>query len=423
MDNTYTETEKLLRDKMNELSENAECLDKITARVFPTIPVGAEDDEYIITDLEVVTGRSRGKGFFKWIAIAAAVVLCLVFIPKSGTVNRFFCNVGTPGEHSFRDITSAVERLTADGDYRYIDVPLSVYSTDDILVTPLFTCPFENTGTEDLNVRIYIRQCPFDEIDTAEVYAVEYAGKYTPDSIIAAAEPVYTFTDEELTAADVQLRDDEALKAAGGIGNAEGLASYSGICYVKDGDKAVLANEEVLYGSDENGSFYDISISSGDKKLELPERGEMWKRSVYSNGSSAYPKPDTSRYERRELFDGNNEVSEKYTGIYVFSNISDISGYLGKETEARYTGSSIACKVNAPADSVLARRLRMFMQPDKNANAIILSSDGKVIQRISSEQLAEFSSYKGITDREQSEIAENIRRETEKQNKESRKSG
>ena len=174
MENTYTSAEKLLRDKMNELTENVDCLDTITARVFPTLPAGAEDDEYIITDLEVVTGRSRKGSFLKWAAIAAAIVLCIFFVPKSGAVNRFFYNMGAPSDRSFRRITSAVERMAADGDYRYIDVPLSRYAAEDILVTPLFSCPFEDTGRENVNVRIYIRQ-ENDSVDTAEVYAVEYA--------------------------------------------------------------------------------------------------------------------------------------------------------------------------------------------------------------------------------------------------------
>ena len=403
MENTYTSAEKLLRDKMNELTENVDCLDTITARVFPTLPAGAEDDEYIITDLEVVTGRSRKGSFLKWAAIAATIVLCIFFVPKSGAVKRFFYNMGAPSDRSFRRITSAVERMAADGDYRYIDVPLSRYAAEDILVTPLFSCPFEDTGRENVNVRIYIRQ-ENDSVDTAEVYAVEYAGNYTPDSIIAAAEPVCTFSDEELSALDEQFRDDSAYKAAGEVNDAEGLASTGSVCYVRDGGKAVPANVELLYGSDNDGSFYDIYVSSGDKKLELPAREKMWKASVYANGTSAFPEESGSRYERRELFTQSSDISSERSGVYVFEDNSIAASSLGKEVKASFKGSSSASVAEVPLDRALASRMRLFL-PDSGTGNIVVSCGNDWHYEVPQSKTAEAESLA----KEQAEIEKNIK--------------
>ena len=51
------EFEKLLKNKMNELSENVDCFDKIAERAYMSDNVDFSDSEFTVTDLENVTGK------------------------------------------------------------------------------------------------------------------------------------------------------------------------------------------------------------------------------------------------------------------------------------------------------------------------------------------------------------------------------
>ena len=194
--NENQEFEKLLREKMDQLSDSVDCFDKISARAFPEKSSDFSDSELFVSDLENVTGKRRGAVFLRWTAAATAIVLCVGVLPKTAIMNNFLANISKNRNELYSSMISEIESETQLNDYRQYDVTLSEYLADDFLITPLYSCPFEDVDREDMRVRIFIREN--DGLLTNQVYAVEYSGDYTESNFIAVAESEAKFTDEEL---------------------------------------------------------------------------------------------------------------------------------------------------------------------------------------------------------------------------------
>ena len=194
--NENQEFEKLLREKMDQLSDSVDCFDKISARAFPEKSSDFSDSELFVSDLENVTGKRRGAVFLRWTAAAAAIVLCVGVLPKTAIMNNFLANIGKNRNELYSSMISEIESETQLNDYRQYDITLSEYLADDFLITPLYSCPFEDVDREDMRVRIFIREN--DGLLTNQVYAVEYSGDYTESNFRAVAESEAKFTDEEL---------------------------------------------------------------------------------------------------------------------------------------------------------------------------------------------------------------------------------
>ena len=111
-------------------------------------------------------------------------------------MNNFLANISKNRNELYSSMISEIESETQLNDYRQYDVTLSEYLADDFLITPLYSCPFEDVDREDMRVRIFIREN--DGLLTNQVYAVEYSGDYTESNFIAVAESEAKFTDEEL---------------------------------------------------------------------------------------------------------------------------------------------------------------------------------------------------------------------------------
>lgn len=389
-----SDLEKVLRDKMNELSDSVDCFDKISARAFPEKDPNFSESGYTVSDLENVTGRPEHGRILRWVALAAAVVLCIVFVPKTGIVQHILSNLGGGVKRNFTQIVAEIESETELHQYQQLDVRLDYYLKNDVLVTPLFSCPFEDCGNDDAMVRIFIRETGDDQLteyDTAQVYAVEYIGDYTADNIVAAAKSIYTFTDDDLSAAKANVtaididsvngktdaavvqnfapdKDNELLHDSDG--DAVSLACQRYRCFVLYDGETLLATTSVLYGHKGTGYsedyFYDIVTYFGTSPIELPDRQAMWEESLYYDDTSAFPQQAESNFTRTELFPRDSyvyEVVNNYGYVGNFNEYAVDMDVLKTCSEIKLSSSrtnSTISTIAAPADPDLFYGLNIY---------------------------------------------------------------
>ncbi|MDO4864777.1 MAG: hypothetical protein Q4A05_11470 [Ruminococcus sp.] len=383
-----SDLEKVLKDKMNELSDSVDCFDKISARAFPEKDPNFSESGYTVSDLENVTGRPEHGKILRWAALAAAVVLCIVFVPKTGIVRHILSNLGGGVKHDFTQIVEEIDAETELHQYQQLDVPLEYYLKNDVLVTPLFSCPFEDSGKEDAMVRIFIRETgagQFTNFDTAQVYAVEYIGEYSEENIIAAAKSIYSFTDADLeeprirsgsidfAGAAVTLnfapdKDNEYLHDKDG--DAVSVANQSYGCYIMYDGKTVWTTTSVLYGHKGTGYseeyFYDTVTAFGGEIISLPDRQAMWEESLYYDGTSALPKETGSNFTRTELFPSGSFAYEDVNNYGFVGNFNDFSvdmAMLRKSKEIKLSSSrtdSTISTIAAPSDPDLLYGLSIY---------------------------------------------------------------
>ncbi|GEM_PF-562146 len=354
------EIEKILKEKMNALSSSVDCFDKISARAFPEKNPDFSDCELTVTDLENVTGKRRHFPILKWVSAAAAVVICVGVLPKTALMNNLRNSIVKKSDKkSYSEIVCEIKKETADDDYMMYDIPLDYYSKNDVLITPAFSCPFENSGDENTRVRIFIRVC--GGVFTNQLYAVEYSGEYAENNFIAVAESNAKFTEEELKELEsssymMNLINYDCVEDAmyafdtdseGNLidknGNIVSAASFGVVSYFKDDENRINSvTSSILYyhiGIDENVSeyFYDINAAYIDgteiKKFDIPENS--WKESVYSNGVSAFPDEDENNggFTRTQLF------------------LSEEEKYNSGSIELYYMNPAVGYQVNAESET------------------------------------------------------------------------
>lgn len=330
---TDQDFERELKNKMNELSASVDCFDRISARAFPENGSDFSDSEFTVSDLENVTGRSRSIPFLKWAAVAAAAVLFVGVIPKTAFFYNFFANLSNDSDKLYRSVVSEITSETEEHEYAVYDMPLEEYIKNDVLITPLYSCPFEECEKTGMSVRIFIRKA--DTSLTNQIYAVEYTGEYAESNIIAAAKSKATFTDEEIediekssgtiwrqsndadTAALNIVRIQSSEDSSYATENIVSSASFSYNIFFKD-NKISLSEPEttyfplettvIYYPKDEGGYFYDMSCTIPEKEEGYYEPDErLWKTSLYYDGSSAFPEESGSEFERTELFNAETD--------------------------------------------------------------------------------------------------------------------
>ena len=318
------EFEKLLKDKMNELSSSVDCFDKISARAFPETDSDFSDSEFTVRDLENVTGRRKTVPVLKWTAVAAAVVLFVGILPRTAFVQEFISNIGKDNDSQYRSILAEISEENLEHTYKIYDMPLKEYIEKDVLYTPYYSCPFYEDVKDDINVRVYIRM--YNDLPTNQIYAVEYAGDYDKNNILAVADSKAKFTDADfekigatevlddvLTKSivnkvffgtkrdDVVDSDDQKVIAA----------SFMYDHVFKYNDNVDLLHTEVLYCNylnDNRKYFYDMAVTAIDEesgqryRFEMPDEKEMWNCSVYFNGTSVMPEENHSLFTRRNYF-------------------------------------------------------------------------------------------------------------------------
>lgn len=321
--NEKNELEMLLKGKMDELSSNVDCFDKIASKAFPEIDenstFGEEGD--IIRDLENITGRSN-SGKFKWLAVAAAVILIVGIVPKTAIINYFLDNTDNrSAKRKYSDILSIVLDEREMSGYEVFDVGLDYYIRNDVLVTPMYGCPFEMTD-EDARVRVFVRT--FDGTMTNQMYAVEYSGEFRKDNIIAAAETGAEFADGELKAAEFVDNSSKRTETVSKVftnsevsslmyyGDREvnNIGGFSADIYFKEDNGDVLAlNNDVLFFSMSEGEnakrFCDVLTEYYDENGAVTEWAQgkcCWETSLYYNGERADPEKDGSDFARTNMY-------------------------------------------------------------------------------------------------------------------------
>lgn len=341
--------EKLLKDKMNELSSSVDCFDKISARAFPENNSDFSDSEYIVSDLENVTGKRKTVPVLKWTAVAAAIVLFVGVLPRTAFVQEFLSNIGKDVDNEYRDILAEISRETDEHTYKIYDMPLEEYIKKDVLITPYYSCPFSSREKDEINVRIYVRTL-FDDIPTNQIYAVEYAGEYKEKNILAAAESEAKFTDEELNSIDLDngfYNSDEEIQTAirrcftssktdavkDRDKNTVFLSSYSGNMLFKLNNDILALTTNVIYnkiaGDDSGKYYYDIKsyqYNNGIKSdVLVPASEKLWKSSLNFDDSSAMPRANNSLFMRKDYFSADNVKSESNAPSYYipYSNAGE----------------------------------------------------------------------------------------------------
>lgn len=406
------ELEKLLKDKMNELSSTVDCFDRISAKAFPERASDFSDSEFTVSDLENVTGRRRAAPVLKWTAAAAALALCIGVIPNTRLGQEFLANMGSSEENPYRSIISEIKAETEEHTYKVYDMTLSEYSAADVMVTPLYSCPFEAGTADDINVRVFVRS--INGIPTNQIYAVEYAGDYSEANFLAAAKSKAEFTDtdiealgdslkfgsgsEVLTAVNVFFKDNGG-EFVNKQGNIVTVASFDYSHIFKDENETRLLSTQVLYSNEIEAPevyYYDMITTRYDSEtldfsaVQLPDRTELWECSVNFDGSDAMPEKDSSTFIRADYFNYDPRAEERgfsfswYEPYTVAAETyADDSLHVLNCEESGVTHSCLA-----PADSAAKLNMRMYLtygnyftyssQSDPTLDIIIEDTDSRI---------------------------------------------
>lgn len=393
--NGESDLEKELRDKMSELSSNVDCFEKISARAFPDRDQDFSDSEFTVSDLENVTGRRRAVPVLKWVSVAAAAVVCLGVLPRTALFQNFMSDLGTDANTKYRGIISEIQNETEVHDYKVYDLTLSEYIADDVLISPIYSCPFEAEETDGINVRVFVRE--IEGVPTNQIYAVEYAGDYSEANYLAAAESRAKFTEDDIDGlGGMRLKNDDntAYMAAcnaftgdkyclliGEDGKRATAASYSFVSYFKDDSSVMAVNTQVLYCNYQDTDkvyrdieteesekyYYDVMMTYYDSnsdsyvEYEIPEAKKLWKTSLNYDGSDAMPKESKSVFNKKEFF-ANKAVcdNDKILSWYEPYDIADES-LVDNEIQTMNLGlPTVTNSFKTPADSSMKLAMRMY---------------------------------------------------------------
>lgn len=317
--------EEMLKNKMKEISSNVDVFDKISERAFPEKDSDFSDSEFTVSDLENVTGKHLVSPFFKWVALAAVLVICVVTLPFSSFGQQFFTDMSRRYDPAYNELVAEFISETANGsEYIIYDVSLKDYAQKDVLVTPLYRCPFEYRGGEAVRVRIFTKV--IGNRLTNQMYAVEYTDEFKASNFIAIAESKAKFKEDEVPETEEPSFD---------VGNA-GLSEAVNLFFVRDefftvhdkgGNNAMVASftENKLFKLDNN--MLDLSVNTlyarkskdkdemytydilalditdkGAERYNFSDKTELWARSINVDGSSAFPEKRATLFEKNGYF-------------------------------------------------------------------------------------------------------------------------
>ncbi len=352
--NDQKDIAKLLCDRMDELSDTVDVFDKITDRAYPQSMTDPSESGYIVTGLENVTQKSRRHRALKWISAAVAAAVLAFVIPETDILPKILSGISPDGKDRYESALSRMEEAISWGDFISFDVPLSYYIRNDVLITPLMPCPFEESSKDDAMVRLFIRTA--DGTATNEVYAVEYTDSFEKSKYIAVACSDARFTPKDIKEIEMsdriipeaycqKVKDDiENRFYDDGYGilaldgkEAVSLASYSLMQYVKtEDDETKLAVTDVVYYHSmarfNKEHYYDTytyttTVNGNEEITNLPEKEYSWKRSVYFSGISAFPEKFSSDFTETDIFGTKTEADIEYKGwaaIKPMKNSADL---------------------------------------------------------------------------------------------------
>lgn len=388
------EFEKLLKDRMNELSSSVDCFDRISAKAFPEKNPDFSESGFAVCDLENVTGKSKKPVFLKWTAVAVACAVCAVILPKTPFFSNFVASFGKSPKKIYSKIIEEINAETSRNSYKVYDIPVDDYIKYDKLVTPLYPCPFKDCGKDNINVRIFVRT--YNDIPTNQIYAVEYVDEYKQSNFIAVADTKAKFTDEDFKYIDeiYQESDDTAVKLAvmanftpavtaesymtDQSGNKVSLASFEyGNIFKSDDEKIYYSPSQFIYYGNEideypDKYYYDIS--------NVPDTDGTWKNAVCFDGFSSMPEESRSLFIRTPLFEDNESISDTVSYGYITTDIPDIvvdnnenesNGINSYSLGLQSFSESAISTVAVPYDTDVLKTLRMYF----SKSGIFLSSD------------------------------------------------
>ena len=394
--NTEQEAEKKLKDAMDELSSSVNCFDRIAARAF-----SEEDEDFcesgsVVRGTETMSGTRRALPVLRITAIAAAAALCIGVLPKSPLVRDFLSGFGED-KKVYRELTAEISRETSGEGFRVYDMPLEEYISNDVMITPLFPCPFSKGSGQDTNVRIFIKMC--GDMPTNEVFAVEYAGTYTESNFIAVADSGVRMSGEDIRAGedmmkgDINPDSDFLNKSLSSIFSTDSgntaAASFTYPCVYKKGKTIYPVLTDVVcyaagdelpaehYGYDMSARIYD----SGEA-FTLPERDKAWAEAVCYDESRAVPEKNGSDFERAVFTESESQLPyvEMFWGleepVYAgISNYFEMGIITGSSEDVKYS-------VPMPYAEAALRTFRVYstyteMFSDKTAFVRVNTDDGK----------------------------------------------
>ena len=350
--NGDSQFEKLLKDKMKELSSKVDVFDKISERAFPENDSDFSDSEFTVSDLENVTGKPWTLPFLKWVALAAVLVICVAMIPFSSFTQEFFSDMSRQCDHQYNELVTEFISETASSKYLIKDVTLKDYAEKDVLITPLYRCPFSYSAGEDIRVRIFTKT--INDRLTNQIYAVEYTGDFKASNFIAVAESKAKFKDGEVQEHEVPSSDYSSNAISGAVNNSFICDKYCVVCDSTEETAMVASFTEnkwfkldseildlsvnTLYArqtKDQGGKYtYDVltlNISeNGAKAYNIPAGTELWARSLSFDGSSALPEKRASLFEKENYFSYWSSDSDQTKKENFFSYFMPFKNNIGK---------------------------------------------------------------------------------------------
>ena len=395
------EPEMLLKEKMEELSSSVDCFDNISSRAFPKDNLDFSESGFVVSDLENITGKHDRLNVLKWIAVTAAAAVAIAFIPKTSAFRSFMSSLSSNSSRQFYQMAaSEITAIADDPDYLIYDVPLSYYAENDILVTPLMSCPFADSDNEDIKVRVFIRT--ISGIPTNQVSAVEYTGSFNSSGFIAAAQSAYRFSDDDIEKAQsltFTSNEEQVLEAvesnfstvngslADYSGTAVSLASFTQYCFVKDDSGISACTVDVVYGHDKvkyngDGCFYDILYSKDGSVSPLPERSSWWEAAVRPSGINAQPKHSESIYVQTDIFGSEHSPAgdtgwgflQPYSGADGITATDAVSPFDPEEILRSYvwiiTNQGSISEIMPPVDRSSALNMKLYFPPYRFESAI-----------------------------------------------------
>ncbi len=411
------EFEKLIKDRMNELSSSVDCFDKISARAFPEKNPDFSESGFAVCDLENVTGKSKKPMFLKWSAIAVACAVCTVVITQTPILNNFVASFGKSPKKIYSEIIEEIKKETSINTYKVYDIPVADYIKYDRLITPLYSCPFADCGKDNINVRIFVRT--YNDIPTNQIYAVEYVDDYKQSNFIAVADTKAKFTDDDFEYIDEIYKESDDMLVKGAVmANFTPTITAESHMIDKSGNKVSVASFEYenIFKSDEEEIYYSPSqfIYYGNSIDEYPDTyyydinnspdmESTWKNTVCFDGFSSMPEESQSLFTRTPLFD-KSEISENAIACgYV---IPDFPVTLADSTDNyknEFTGIDFyslyfksyeernVSKLAVPYDSEVLKTLKMYFaksgimfSSDSNVSLILESSSSETKKTIDS---------------------------------------
>lgn len=406
------EFEKLLKDRMNELSSSVDCFDRISAKAFPEKNPDFSESGFAVCDLENVTGKSKKPLFLKWTAVAVACAVCAVFIPKTPLFSNFMAGFGKSPKKVYSKIIEEINAETSRNTYEIYDMPVSDYIRYDRLVTPLYLCPFEDCGKDNINVRIFVRT--YDGVPTNQIYAVEYAGEYKESNFIAVADTRAKFTDDDLKYVDELYRESDDMEVSMAVmanfvpattaesymtdkyKNKVSLASFEyGNIFKSDDEKIYYYPSQFIYygnSTDESPETYYYDIKN------VPDTDGTWKDTVCFDGFSSMPEESKSLFVRTPLF-GREEDFSDATG-YGYVTPESLKGHDGEEKESQINFYSLALNsygektvstMAVPYDVKVCETLRMYFS--KSGMMFSSDSDSAIVVKSENSETTEVISY------------------------------